>query len=212
MKTLLLLYVLAVAPMSLFAQKSYADSLILERQIHDERFFKEVLNEEEKKHVGEICYFPVDTNYIVEATFTAKKGKRFVMPMSKERVVYYRSVGTLQFTIRDTLCTLQLFKNLSSTNKELKNYYFLPYRDGTSAITTYGGGKYIDIVLTKEQFNSGKVIIDFNTSYHPYCAYSERYSCPIVDAANRIAPLIEAGECYTLNHDDESSHRRTRKF
>lgn len=185
-------------PALTFAQKSYSDSLTMERLVHDKQFFAEVLNEEERAKVHEICYFPIDTNYIVDATFTPKKGKRFIMPMSKERLVYYRSVGTLQFTINDTLCSLLLFKNLSSRNKELKDFYFLPFRDGTSNISSYGGGRYMDVILTKSQLKGGKIELDFNTCYHPYCAYSDRYSCPIVDAANRITPKIEAGECYTL--------------
>ncbi len=184
-------------------QNSYVDSLTVEREIHDEQFFKQVLNDEEKAALKQICYFPIDSNYIIPATLTLAKGKRFVMPMSQERVVYYRSVGTLTFKVNGETCTLQLFKNLSSTNKALKNFYFLPYKDGTSGKTTYGGGKYMDLILTKEQLKSGKVTIDFNTSYHPYCAYSSRYSCPIVDPKNKIAPKIEAGECYELAGHEE---------
>jgi len=185
-------------PLFSFGQSSYTDSLTLEREIHDREFFENVLNEEERAIVKEICYFSIDTNYIVEAEFIPKKGKRFIMPMSKERIQYYRSVGTLTFKVNGVECSLQLLKNLSSTDKTFKNYYFLPFRDGTSGETSYGGGRYMDLILTKQQLKDGKVLIDFNTCYHPYCAYSERYSCPIVDAANKISPKIEAGECYTL--------------
>ncbi len=189
-------------PLFSFGQNSYTDSLILEREIHDKQFFENVLNEEERAVVKEICYFSIDTNYIVEAEFTPKKGKRFIMPMSKERIQYYRSVGTLKFTVNGKECSLQLYKNLSSTDKTFKNYYFLPFRDGTSGISTYGGGRYMDLILTKQQLKGGKVEIDFNTCYHPYCAYSDRYSCPIVGKSNTIEPKIEAGECYTLSEEE----------
>lgn len=201
MKTIISVLAGIVFPILSFGQQSYADSLVLERQIHDKQFMADVLNDEERKIVREICYFNVDTNLIVPATLSLKKGKRFIMPMSQERIVYYRSVGTLKFKINDSVCTLQLYKNLSSTDKTFKNYYFLPFRDGTSGKTTYGGGKYMDIILSKDQLKAGNVILDFNTSYHPYCAYSSRYSCPIVEASNRISTEIEAGECYTLNDE-----------
>lgn len=189
------------------AQSSYADSLTLERQIHDEQFFKEVLNEEEKAALKQVCYFTIDTTYIVTATFRTEKGKRFIMPMSKERVVYYKKIGVLEFKLKDTLCSLMIFKNLSLRGKKFKNYYFLPFRDGTSGKTSYGGGRYMDLELTSEQLKSGKVILDFNTCYHPYCAYSSRYSCPIVDPKNKITPKVEAGECYTLaGHEEEEVH------
>lgn len=190
------------------AQSNYVDSLTLEREIHDEQFFKHVLNDEEKEALKQICYFSIDSaTYIVTATFKPEKGKRFVMPMSQERVVYYKKVGVLEFKLKDTLCSLILFKNLSLRGKKFKNYYFLPFRDGTSGKTSYGGGRYMDLELTSDQLKSGKVILDFNTCYHPYCAYSSRYSCPIVDPKNKIAPKVEAGECYELaGHEEEEAH------
>lgn len=193
-----ILFIFLLLSSGAFAQSSYTDSLTLEREIHDKQFLEEVLNGAEREELKQVCYFAIDTNYIVEATFIAKRGKRFMMPMSSERIQYYRSIGTLTFEINGVQCSLELYKNLSSTDKTFKNYYFLPFRDGTSGKTSYGGGRYIDLILTKEQLKSGKVIIDFNTCYHPYCAYSKRYSCPIVPVSNRITPKIEAGECYTL--------------
>jgi uncharacterized protein (DUF1684 family) len=180
------------------AQSNYKDSLTSERTKHEKQFLAEVLNEEERKFHPEICFFPIDTSYIVEATFTKEVGSAFAMPMSKERTVYYRKMGTLTFRIHDSLCILNVYKNLDlAGKKEYKNYYFLPFKDGTTAISTYGAGKYLDCYFTKK---SKKVILDFNTSYHPYCAYSDRYSCPIVPKENTVQPSILAGECY-IQHD-----------
>lgn len=200
MKILLLIAI--IFPFALKAQMSYSDSLQLNRLQHDEEFFKEVLNEEEREVVKSICYFPIDSSYIITASFKAEKGKRFVMPMSKERVVYYKKVGVLEFQLHDSACSLMIFKNLGLKGEKYKNYYFMPFRDGTSGTTSYGGGRYIDLDLTPEQLKAGKVVIDFNTAYHPYCAYSSRYSCPIVDSKNRITPKVEAGECYTLGEHE----------
>ena len=193
MKTALL-FLLLLASGTLRAQADYTQRLLLERSEKETAFRKEVLNETEAAAFQGICYFEIDSTYVVAATFQRKKGKKFAMPMTKERLVYYRQYGTLTFTIHDTLCTLKVYENLSlKGNKEYKDYLFLPFRDGTTAISTYGGGRYLDI-----QKSSASVwMIDFNRAYHPYCVYSERYSCPIPPKENVVAPMIEAGECYT---------------
>jgi uncharacterized protein (DUF1684 family) len=36
--------------------------------------------------------------------------------------------------------------------------------------------------------------VDFNYAYNPYCAYSERYSCPLPPAENWLKVPIRAGE------------------
>ena len=115
------------------------------------------------------------------------------MPMTKERVVYYRKYGTLTFKINDTICSLTVYQNLDLIKRKgFENYLFLPFKDLTSEVTTYGGGRYLDIDIQKRS----QWKIDFNLAYHPYCAYSERYSCPIVPKENKLAVQINAGECY----------------
>lgn len=181
-----------------FSQENYTDSLIREREQHEKEFLSKVLNEEERKIHPELCYFPVNTSFIVEADFVKEVGPAFVMPMSKERTVYYRKIGTLSFKVNDTLCKLNVYQNLDlAGKKEYKNYYFVPFKDATTGVSTYGAGKYLDCYFSKK---AKKIKLDFNTSYHPYCAYSDRYSCPIVPAENRIPVSITAGECY-LQHD-----------
>ncbi|MCA9982404.1 MAG: DUF1684 domain-containing protein [Anaerolineales bacterium] len=38
------------------------------------------------------------------------------------------------------------------------------------------------------------VEVDFNFAYNPYCAYSERYSCPLPPRENWLTVPIRAGE------------------
>jgi uncharacterized protein (DUF1684 family) len=79
---------------------------------------------------------------------------------------------------------------------------FLPFRDATNGTETYGGGRYLlDTVKSADlgEDESGRVILDFNFSYFPSCAYSDRYVCPLAPAANRFSTAIRAGE---RNHDD----------
>lgn len=194
MKTVLILFSLLFLAGISWSQTPYADSLAKVRETHEKEFLSQILNEEERKIHPELCFFPVNESFIVEADFVKEVGAAFVMPMSKERTVYYRKMGYLSFRINDTLCQLNVYQNLDlAGKKEYKNYYFVPFKDATTAISTYGAGKYLDCYFSKK---AKKVKIDFNTSYHPYCAYSDRYSCPIVPKENTLPVAITAGECY----------------
>jgi uncharacterized protein (DUF1684 family) len=68
--------------------------------------------------------------------------------------------------------------------------YFLPFVDNQAGKETYGAGRYID----PEPLPDGKLLVDFNLAYNPYCAYNEAYSCPLPPAENRIKVAIKAGE------------------
>lgn len=198
MKAVLISLILSLFTGISLAQSKYADSLTQVRKTHETEFLSQVLNEEERRIHPEICFFPVNSSLIIEADFVKEVGDAFVMPMSKERTVYYRKMGYLSFKINDTLCKLNVYQNLDlAGRKEFRNYYFVPFKDATTGISTYGAGKYLDCYFSKK---AKKVIIDFNTSYHPYCAYSDRYSCPIVPKENTIPVAIPAGECY-VSHE-----------
>ncbi|ASS48670.1 MAG: hypothetical protein A3D31_07045 [Candidatus Fluviicola riflensis] len=172
--------------------QSYSENLEQERVSNNKQMRYQVLDSTERAGFKGICYFPIDTNYVVDATFIRKKGKKFVMPMTTERTVYYRQYGVLQFRIHDTLCELTVYENLGLKGKEYENYLFLPFRDGTTALSTYGGGRYVDL----EKQSGTDWEIDFNRAYHPYCVYSHRYSCPIPPKENTVLPFVTAGECY----------------
>lgn len=194
MRKILIILIAFCSAGASFCQDTYSDSLSRKREKFQSRFLFQILNEEEREIHPEICFFPVDTSFIIEADFVKEVGPAFVMPMSKERTVYYRKMGTLSFKINDTLCKLSVYQNLDLAGKrKYKNYFFVPFKDATTGSSTYGAGKYLDCYFSKD---AKKVKLDFNTSYHPYCAYSDRYSCPIVPEENRIPVAITAGECY----------------
>ncbi len=46
----------------------------------------------------------------------------------------------------------------------------------------------------------GKVVLDFNKAYNPYCAINPYSSCPIPPKQNALATRIEAGEMYRGEH------------
>lgn len=69
---------------------------------------------------------------------------------------------------------------------------FVPFRDATSGRATYGGGRYLD--LDGRPDAEGRIVVDFNKAYHPYCVYNETYSCPLPPAENTLALALNAGE------------------
>lgn len=94
----------------------------------------------------------------------------------------YWHVGQVQFTVDGQQAALQIYEN---------DYgYFLPFVDATAPRETYGAGRYIE----PHDLGGGLLGIDFNLAYNPYCAYNERWSCPLPPSANRLKVRIEAGE------------------
>lgn len=67
---------------------------------------------------------------------------------------------------------------------------FIPFRDKTSGVTTYGGGRYVGA----ERDSAGRLAIDFNKATNPYCAYDPEFSCPLPPAQNWLPFAVEAGE------------------
>ena len=68
--------------------------------------------------------------------------------------------------------------------------FFLPFKDATSGSETYEGGRYLDPRARPD----GRLVVDLNYAYNPYCAYSEGWSCPTPPFENITKARIEAGE------------------
>jgi uncharacterized protein (DUF1684 family) len=75
---------------------------------------------------------------------------------------------------------------------------FLSFRDTTSGRDTYGGGRYLlDTVKGADLGDdNGRLVLDFNFSYNPSCAYDPGWVCPLAPPANRLPVAVEAGERY----------------
>ena len=140
-------------------------------------------------------FFPIDLKYRVTAQLKrTENAEPFEIPTSSGRTQPYREYGKATFVIDGKSYVLTLFQNLNLIKRpEYKDHLFLPFRDETKGIETYGGGKYIDLRIPK----GDEIFIDFNQSYHPYCAYNAYdYSCPIVPEENFLPVRIEAGVMY----------------
>jgi uncharacterized protein (DUF1684 family) len=67
-----------------------------------------------------------------------------------------------------------------------------------SGTETYGGGRYLLDTIKGADLGvarpDGTLVLDFNFSYFPSCAYSARYVCPLAPSANRLNGAVRAGE------------------
>lgn len=135
-------------------------------------------------------YAPNETFFVIAKFVRTKKEKPFEMKTSTDRKPIYVKYGEIHFTINDAAFKLNVYKNIAlSKQKKYKDHLFLPFSDLTCGNESYIGGKYIDLKIPK----GNTLVIDFNTSYNPYCAYNHKYSCPIVPLENDLNIEIRAG-------------------
>lgn len=141
------------------------------------------LTREQQKDFHGLNYFPENDALRFEALveeFPVKEGIQ--MQTSTGGVQFYERYGKFSFTADGQDVTLTLYRS--------EHGFFLPFVDGLAGKETYPAGRYLD----PEPLPGGRFLIDFNLAYNPYCAYNERWSCPITPAENRVKVPIRAGE------------------
>lgn len=154
------------------------------------------LNPEDIKSFKGLSFFPVDSSFAVVAKLKKTNTSDFFeMKTSTTRLSNERVFGILSFTIKGFDYSLKVYQSESSV-LESSDYLFLPYLDATNGVTTYGGGRYIDLKIPE----GDRIWLDFNKSYNPYCVYNARYSCPIVPRENFLPIKVEAGVMYNYKN------------
>lgn len=140
-------------------------------------------------------FFPIDLRYRVTAKFIKnEKPEPFDLPTSSGKSKSYQEYGKATFSLDGKSYTLTIYQSLDLMKMEkYKDHLFLPFRDETNLKETYGGGKYMDLTIPK----GNTIILDFNQSYQPFCAYNAYdYNCPIVPEENKLPVAIRAGVIY----------------
>jgi uncharacterized protein len=107
-------------------------------------------------------------------------------------VQYFTRYGTLHFKIGDTMHTLTVYQPKPIMPAPYADYLFIPFLDNTSAIQSYGSGRYIDMRI--KDFATKTVVLDFNKAYNPYCAYAKGFNCPVPPKENFLNASVLAGE------------------
>ncbi len=115
------------------------------------------------------------------------------LPNSGAEVLAFRRIGrvTIPFPTGDR--TLSVFW--------MEGYaggLFLPFRDATNGLETYGAGRYLlDSAKSADlggDPDRGTLVLDFNFAYQPSCAFDPKWACPLAPPENRLDLAIRAGE------------------
>lgn len=135
-----------------------------------------------------LSYFDAKPEYQVVAKVSKFSQEEFKEMMSSDgRKLMYRKFATASFTINQKYCSLLLLQRVDAMPDQM---LFVPFTDKTNGEETYQGGRYLDVSYDGKD----KINLDFNQSYHPYCVYSYKYSCPLAPQENYIPLRILAGE------------------
>ena len=128
-------------------------------------------------------YYPVDESLRFELEIDRfEHPDEIKMQTSTGDLRDFTRYGRLHFSVDGEPVSLVVYANQYG--------FFIPFVDAGAGKETYGAGRYLDPVETGD----GRLVLDFNLAYNPYCAYNDRYSCPIPPAENRLAIAIRAGE------------------
>jgi len=174
--------------------QSYPASIADYRRHYIEDLLAEPRHPLMPSQVKDISFFPPDEMYCVWATVKESPGSvPFLIPTKGGKQKPFREYATLTFTIHDTTLTLHAYQPVDLVNDAAhKNDLFIPFKDMTNYESSYGGGRYLD--LSVNDIRDGRILLDFNKCYNPYCAYSDGFYCPIPPRENYLFIEIVAGE------------------
>ncbi len=169
--------------------QQYADAIAIHRHQVSEhfRYSPESPFLLKKINFSYLDFYPLNLDLRIEATYNKiEEQDTLKLATSEGTIDKFLVVGTATFKWDGVDNTLLVLISTKLNNPTL----FVPFLDKTSGETTYGGGRYLDV----QPASRGKMMLDFNKAYNPYCAYMEGYTCPFPPKENRLAVSIEAGE------------------
>ena len=179
---------------AIYGQKAYKKEIKDYRKANAAALLANEKGPLDKKGVRQLRFYKPNIHFQVWADFTpTPEAKPFDMPTYSGELQSYITFGKAKFEIDGQIYELNIYRNLRQIRMPMfRNNLFLPFKDQTNDKGTYGGGRYINIKTS--DIVDGKVLIDFNKAYNPYCAYSDGYVCPIPPAENHLPLRIPAGE------------------
>ena len=141
------------------------------------------LTSAQKRAFTGLVYFPENPALRLEVELEkAPAGQEITIETSSGDTRTYQCAGRFSFLVEGQAAQLTIYAD--------QNGYFLPFVDALAGKETYGAGRYLE----PEELLDGRFLVDFNLAYNPYCAYNERWSCPLTPFENRLKVPIRAGE------------------
>lgn len=156
------------------------------RQAKDEFFAADPespFTPEQKREFKGLKYFPENPALRLELEVEEFPEKDVIqMQTSTGGVQSHTRYGVIRFTVEGQPAELTVYHD--------PHGFFLPFVDSLAGRETYGAGRYLE----PEPAGQGKLLVDFNYAYNPYCAYNDLFSCPLTPWENRLKVPIRAGE------------------
>jgi len=135
-------------------------------------------------------YFSPDLKYKIHAKLVPIENKKMiVLPTSDGQEKSYLEHAYAEFELDGMLNRLLILE--ITDEGPYRGTLFLAFADETSARETYGAGRYLEL---KKVPGAPSLVLDFNKAYNPYCAYSDKFSCPFPPKENVLKVAIKAGE------------------
>ena len=135
-------------------------------------------------------YYPPDIRYRIIANLQPIQQKKTVILATndgkEQRYIEYAYAEFKLDGVSNKLLILEI-----ADMGPFRGKLFLAFGDETSAVETYGAGRYLDVTKTP---GSTTIKLDFNLAYNPYCAYDNSFSCPLPPRENILTIPIKAGE------------------
>ncbi|RYU93530.1 DUF1684 domain-containing protein [Emticicia agri] len=141
------------------------------------------------KEFSGIETFPVDEKWKVKAKLVKEANKKIPILDVLGHTNLQDSPGKLVFTIDG--------KEHSLDALEEGDNLFIIFADKTNKKETYGAGRF---VYTPKPDENGVVLLDFNKSINPPCAFTPYATCPLPPKQNTLEIAINAGEKNYRNH------------
>lgn len=189
----------AMSPRSLKVVSMDAQRLIALRAQKDQFFKKDArspLTPQQQAKFEGLSYYLANPKLDLVLEMTEFEDKTDVqIQTTTGEARWYRRVGEVRFNVGNQEARLTIYQT--------PHGYFLPFVDANAGKETYPAGRYLE----PDELEDGRLHLDFNQAYNPYCAYAEplslsveagrepvRWSCPITPAENRLKVAIAAGE------------------
>ncbi|HWR53703.1 MAG TPA: DUF1684 domain-containing protein [Bryobacteraceae bacterium] len=136
-----------------------------------------------RRRFAGLRWYPADPTWRITARFTPYPAPRKIAIQNVTGATeQMESPGFVEFTREGKTYRLEPIAEGSQL--------FFVFRDATSGKTTYGAGRFLYADAPKGE----TVLLDFNKSENPPCAFTPYATCPLPPRQNRLALPVTAGE------------------
>ena len=176
------------------ASGTYAEKVHQFRDDHEQKLMRDNQGPLTEEQIGKLDYFPPDSGFVVQADFIRTPNAESVkLTTFQGKELTYLPYGHLFLKMGGRRIKLTVYQNLVHARMPThRDKLLLPFTDLTNGESTYGGGRYLDLSTTDIQ--DRKLTVDFNRAYNPFCAYDNKFVCPMPPRENHLPVKVEAGE------------------